>query len=400
MAAASSASELSDSELRAELKRHGFNAGPVTGSTRPLLIKKLLKLQGNDKQSSKVAKKPVPSRKLLGFSSDESDSEHNGSLARSRNASAKNVRRRSTKPRTSRTTDSPSTNNNDVPNSNTGKSNATPKPSQSSRSSLGRSNLRAGAVDTASKSRGRASVGSHSATAEFSDSDVDVDTQVNGTMEGDDDYEAADVATNTSARSRSRASVGGRRSLLGRSGLSLNSTYALNDDDFNDQTPERQPAKQSFNKTPGTSTPRRPTRSRLGDQTSSTRKSNSTFVPDDSIANRSRYGSNASYTISGGDDSRSSKARSPLSVHETNHSSGGFMFNQYGDGPVGGDTLLEQEFETEEKLGSTLGSKYGHSYIPMVLLMCAFLFFVSLGVMYYSVGAMDTNADLAGRYGP
>ncbi|XP_072026415.1 inner nuclear membrane protein Man1-like [Amphiura filiformis] len=399
MAAASNASDLSDSELRAELKRLGFNAGPVTGSTRPLLIKKLLKLQGDDKQLPNLTKKSVPSRKLLGFSSDESDSEHNGSLARSRNPATKNLRRRSTKA-ASRTAalDSPSTNNNDVPNSNSGKFNATPKPSQSSRASLGRSSLRGGTVSSPKSrvnSRARASDGSRSAAAEFSDSDVDIDQQPNGTM-GEDEFQAADVGINTSNRVNSRASLGlGRHNKSGRA--SLNSTYALHDEDLNDEAPETQSVKPSYivNKTPKTSTPRR-TRSRLSDQTSTKKRNSSTVVPEDShdsFVNR-RYYPNASFTsMGGGDGSRSSKARSPLSAYEANHTGGGSV-NQYGDGPIGGDTLLEKEFATEEKLGSTLGSKYGHSYIPMVLLMCAFLFFVSLAVMYFSVGALDRSADL------
>ena len=429
MAAASDASGLSDAQLRAELKRLGFNPGPVTNSTRPLLVKKLLRLQGEDKQLPKIVKKPVPSRKLLGFSSDESDTEHNGSAARSRNASAKTARRRSVKSRPPRTsTEPPTINNADVPKLNHhGKLNVTPKSTQSPRrASLGRS-ARGGDRGTVSLKTSRVNSrlsldGSahHAATAEFSDSDVDVDQsqQVNGNMaeeeeedEDEDDevveLEIADVSSNTSNRANSRSSLGlGRRGRLSQSRGSFNSTYSLQDDDDpNDQTPVTEPAQPFYNKTPRTSTPRRPTRSRLGDQMSSKKMNSTTAIPDDASSSfRNRYNRNATPNIrpSPGDNGDSFSASRRKSSHETNHT-GGSPTNRYADGSPApaddgdGDIHLAQEFATEENLGSSLGSKYGHSYVPMVLLMCAFLFFVSLAVMYVSVGALDKRSDLQGR---
>jgi len=77
--------KLSDEELRRELQNAGINVGPVTDSTRPLLLRKLQKLQKEGKgsvknrsnrkstPSSQVKRRQSPSRKLLSFSSDEED---------------------------------------------------------------------------------------------------------------------------------------------------------------------------------------------------------------------------------------------------------------------------------------------------------------------------------------
>eukprot|EP00794_Sanderia_malayensis_P007453 gene7453-8275_t len=78
-------SSLSDAELRAQLKTHGVNPGPITASTRPVLLKKLgiLKRGESANQPAKQTKKSrrsvassTPTRhktKLSGFSSGEED---------------------------------------------------------------------------------------------------------------------------------------------------------------------------------------------------------------------------------------------------------------------------------------------------------------------------------------
>ena len=76
---------ITDDQLRAQLLELGENVGPVTATTRPLLLRKLKKLQNEGTTSAKSAKKDsrrkttsastktrrTPSRKLIGFSSDE-----------------------------------------------------------------------------------------------------------------------------------------------------------------------------------------------------------------------------------------------------------------------------------------------------------------------------------------
>lgn len=59
------------------------------------------------------------------------------------------------------------------------------------------------------------------------------------------------------------------------------------------------------------------------------------------------------------------------------------------------NSLLEQEFATEENLSSSLGSKYSH-IISMVLLACAFIFFAVLGVLYISVGSEEVPNVIKG----
>lgn len=84
---------ISDDELRNQLQNLGENPGPVTPSTRPLLLRKLRKLQkegtGRAKETKKDTrrksappsrqkpKRQSPSRKLLGFSSDEEENQSN-----------------------------------------------------------------------------------------------------------------------------------------------------------------------------------------------------------------------------------------------------------------------------------------------------------------------------------
>ncbi|XP_074646708.1 inner nuclear membrane protein Man1-like [Tubulanus polymorphus] len=63
------ADKLTDDELRQELVTHGQDVGLISDATRHVWVKKLLKLRA-DKKQTKVA--PI-SKKLIGFSSDESD---------------------------------------------------------------------------------------------------------------------------------------------------------------------------------------------------------------------------------------------------------------------------------------------------------------------------------------
>ena len=80
--------KLSDSELRAKLIDYGFDAGPVTDSTRKFLEKKLTALMSANGKPSKAVSAPKVNRTLSRFSSAEEDSDD--ALA--------NSRRRSTAP--------------------------------------------------------------------------------------------------------------------------------------------------------------------------------------------------------------------------------------------------------------------------------------------------------------
>ena len=85
-------SNISDVELRRQLKAIGEDVGPVTDTTRPFLLRKLKRLQNEGKSNKSSAEKPAPrratprrslpatrnqspSRKMIGFSSDEEDAE-------------------------------------------------------------------------------------------------------------------------------------------------------------------------------------------------------------------------------------------------------------------------------------------------------------------------------------
>lgn len=67
--------ELSDSELRRRLIEYGFEAGPVTGTTRKLFEKKLTTLMTQNAKPSKAAGAPKVNRTLSRFSSAEEDSD-------------------------------------------------------------------------------------------------------------------------------------------------------------------------------------------------------------------------------------------------------------------------------------------------------------------------------------
>ncbi len=69
------AENLTDEQLRRELIALGETGlGPITGSTRSIYLKKLKKLQEKGKPT-KASKSRTTGKKLLGFSSDESDDE-------------------------------------------------------------------------------------------------------------------------------------------------------------------------------------------------------------------------------------------------------------------------------------------------------------------------------------
>lgn len=89
---------ISDVELRRQLKALGEDVGPVTDTTRPFLLRKLKRLQNEQRSNKSSAEKPSPrratssgrrslpaarnqspSRKLIGFSSDEEDAEPSNS---------------------------------------------------------------------------------------------------------------------------------------------------------------------------------------------------------------------------------------------------------------------------------------------------------------------------------
>ncbi|XP_014669547.1 PREDICTED: inner nuclear membrane protein Man1-like isoform X2 [Priapulus caudatus] len=69
--------QLSDEELREELSTFGPKVGPITDSTRDIYMKRLHNLRAGHLNTAKKGQVNVqrPSRKLIGFSSDESDRE-------------------------------------------------------------------------------------------------------------------------------------------------------------------------------------------------------------------------------------------------------------------------------------------------------------------------------------
>ena len=70
------ADKISDTELRKELKAMGMeNVGPITATTRPILMKKLNHLKAAKRKSLGEGKKAKPPRSMIGFSSDESEQE-------------------------------------------------------------------------------------------------------------------------------------------------------------------------------------------------------------------------------------------------------------------------------------------------------------------------------------
>ncbi len=71
------ADEVTDGELRRELQAHGVkNVGSITSTTRSIYIKKLNHLRAAERKKSKSPGRPQSSRKLIGFSSDESEGEN------------------------------------------------------------------------------------------------------------------------------------------------------------------------------------------------------------------------------------------------------------------------------------------------------------------------------------
>ncbi|XP_054751921.2 inner nuclear membrane protein Man1-like [Lytechinus pictus] len=67
---------LTDSQLREELISYGYTPGPITGTTRSLLLKKLDKLRSEKKKiTAKAASRKVSSPKVFALSSDESEGE-------------------------------------------------------------------------------------------------------------------------------------------------------------------------------------------------------------------------------------------------------------------------------------------------------------------------------------
>ncbi|KAK3928406.1 Inner nuclear membrane protein Man1 [Frankliniella fusca] len=94
---------LSDSDLRKKLIEHGFDAPPVTGTTRKLMEKKLTALMS---QQGKPSKAPAPSpkvnRALSRFSSAEEDSDDALSSSRRKSMPAPNVVKRKSMGRSAR----------------------------------------------------------------------------------------------------------------------------------------------------------------------------------------------------------------------------------------------------------------------------------------------------------
>lgn len=97
---------ITDEELRAQLLELGENVGPVTATTRPLLLRKLKKLQNEGTTRAKSAKKDsrrkstpasprtrrTPSRKLIGFSSDEESEDTSYKTRRRQSGSRRSIK--------------------------------------------------------------------------------------------------------------------------------------------------------------------------------------------------------------------------------------------------------------------------------------------------------------------
>ncbi|KAJ8047344.1 Inner nuclear membrane protein Man1 [Holothuria leucospilota] len=406
---------LSDAKLRSELQRLGFPAGPVTDSTRSILQKKLQKLRSEQKKPSKRASVGLPSRKVLGFSSDESENDTGPATGRQANTRRRSARGRLTTAnrRNARATaleadnDSNDEENvdNNLPNArafsflNRDKSpksqpnnvyNARPteaRPRPNVRPNLNKSGVGQARFPNHTlndRARDKSSLnadkdtndhlftkprpernssffsrarlfGSQTNDNEFSDSDVDHEPTSKRSNRTDSSMSKGD---NNSYDAKANASYSAKRnsnSPLRNSGG--NKTFNVTPEGEENATEEahRLRRRSSFNSTPKTSTPRKTTPHSL---------------------NRSEAGS---FFGSSSDKKRLDGSLKSASANE---------MSSRGYGRQNSNSLLEQEFATEENLSSSLGSKYSH-IISMVLLACAFIFFAVLGVLYISVGSEE-----------
>ncbi|XP_071810292.1 inner nuclear membrane protein Man1-like isoform X2 [Asterias amurensis] len=444
--AASGHTALNDRELRTELKRLGFNAGPVTDTTRKVYFKKLSKLQAEEKLKVKLPTPAVPGRKLLGFSSDESDGESAGNRRRSTPVPSKGLRRRSLKVRAQTPHNGTADDHGDTP------AKSTKLPSEGSRlnSSSKSKRYSTGMLPSAgpsidrtvhgNKSRARASLlaGRDAVTksrvvptpskGEFSDSDVD---EKDNNEEEDEDSndeltepQMTEASTNSSnskydvrnRNSRGRMNETYTKDHVNSEASDLSSTGNKTSGLWWSSTAKPSP-RQSLPKslTPRTSTPRKSNRLRLSDayddevdtsqlNDNAARNNNSnTLAP----ASRNNLNSSRNPNLNQIKSSSSSKVNNvslprstsssflnsksnhtprsrPYAYQQPDRSKSSTSNPRNSDLPEREENLYE-EFATEDHSASSLGSRIGH-HVPMILLSCAFLFFVVLGMVYMNVG--------------
>ncbi|XP_033123429.1 inner nuclear membrane protein Man1-like [Anneissia japonica] len=400
-------SVLTDAELRDELKRLGFDPGPVTASTRSLYVRKLNTLKSGKKLVAKKSKiKPVAKRPLIGFSSDESDEEEaksNWRKGRSRPAGSTQVNDNgvgSLRPRGLKLTQRNNSNmkytiqDDDVDSSllNLKQNEARPNPASLFRDKLPRNRRSLGnniqpASSSTTRRSGRRSlqvVGSLLSTTshrprltrsnsnatgskedDFSDSDVDEKKDTNG-----EDESASLSTSNIFSRTFLRNSP-------------MSSKQQAADEETEVSRPSNPPSnrpsplissstKSLTQSVPHASTPVKLNRSFERDTNNDSTTSEHTSVtgartrPLRRRATKDK-GANHVATCNHVDEQSYSKPSNTTSAHE-----------------------LETEFQTEENITATWGTKYGH-YVSMMLLAFVFLFFVTLTVVYLSMVGTDNE---------
>ncbi|XP_071815639.1 inner nuclear membrane protein Man1-like [Apostichopus japonicus] len=407
---------LSDAKLRSELVRLGFQAGPVTKTTRSILQKKLLKLRSEQKKAPKRASIAVPSRKVLGFSSDESENDVRPTGTKTRQAilrrrSARGrlntqSRRKGTKAAEESENESNDEENVDIDLPTSHSFSFLNRPNVRSKSTTfqpndihtanaqARPNNRSGTrlssdyaendhtsrsfSETNNKtvdhqlpkpSKGNSSFfstqrifGSQPANDnEFSDSDIGQDNEP-ASWKGKKGQTSLGLTRNDASVYNAKPNASNTRHSgtgLDASPGNVNKTFSVandNGDKENDDLSIRR--RRSLNSTPKTSTPRKLT----------PHSYDKTDVDVSLSSKPDRRKRNDISNVQGARYDNSTRNQS----HHSSHS------------------LLEQEFPTEENLSASLGSKYSH-VISTVLLACAFIFFAVLGVLYISVGSEDNR---------
>ncbi|XP_066283527.1 inner nuclear membrane protein Man1-like isoform X1 [Branchiostoma lanceolatum] len=344
------AAQLTDEELRAELKALGQNVGPVTATTRRLYETKLTQLRSQRRKSSTAASGVKPSRKLIGFSSDESEGE-----AAERNGQ-KFRHRRTPKSRPSRTVNRSENSHEHVADSRGASAKA--RVSVDSRSSRKSGVL--GSVVGARRRGATPPVHDHKPTPddeEYSDTDGDMpDGQASSYAVGDEG-----------------SSVNGQGS------FDMNRTFNKTGGDATPPSFSLNTWGSGKNSTPRTSTPTKP----------STPDTNSRLKP---IANH-----HANHIHSNRKQSKmtvwvsSPLSRPPLPTHRRPPSSSPTPQQPNGGTPPASknynseEDILQKEFQTAEDLNSVSGGVYWGQYVSRVLLVLMALFFLVLALMYLNV---------------
>ncbi|XP_078595843.1 inner nuclear membrane protein Man1-like isoform X2 [Branchiostoma floridae x Branchiostoma japonicum] len=344
------AAQLTDEELRAELKSLGQNVGPVTATTRRLYETKLTQLRSQRRKSSTAASGVKPSRKLIGFSSDESEGE-----AAERNGQ-KFRHRRTPKSRPSRTVNRSENSYENVADSR----GASAKARVSVDSRSGRKSGVLGSVVGVRRRGATPPVHDHKPTPddeEYSDTDGDLPDGL-----------------------ASYAAAGGEGSVNGQDSFDMNRTF----NKTGDATPPSFSLNtwgSSKNSTPRTSTPTKKT------STPDMGATNSRLKPIANHANHihsNRKQSKMTVWVS------SPLSRPPLPTHRRPPNSttpqqpnGGTPAPK--DYNNGEEDILQKEFQTAEDLNSVSGGVYWGQYVSRVLLVLMALFFLVLALMYLNV---------------